>query len=372
MTEATAPHVHELTHTPLEAEHVALGAHMGAFGGWLMPIQYEGTIAEHTAVREAVGMFDVSHLGKLVVEGPDALGALQRTLTDDLSKVPSGGAQYGMCLNERGGIVDDLITYRLGEERFLVVPNAANVMRVQAAVLRHALPGTDVVMPSDLAIIAPQGPRSFDLVGSVFPEAPGLAYMACIEASWQDQPVVVSRSGYTGERGFELFVPDSLAAALWRELRRLGEPLGLRPAGLAARDTLRLEMGYPLHGNDISEERTPLEAGGSWAVAMDKGDFDGREALVRQQAGGVPARLWALRMLDRLIPRAHYAVFDGDEQVGETTSGTFSPTLKMGIAMGYLSPRERFAAGDHVEIDIRGRRGRAELIRPPFVRSSPR
>jgi aminomethyltransferase len=184
--------------------------------------------------------------------------------------------------------------------------------------------------------------------------------------------MVVSRSGYTGEPGFELFVPEALAGELWRVLVELGEPLGLQPCGLGARDTLRLEMGYPLHGNDISEERTPLEAAMSWAVALDKGEFPGRDALLRQKEEGIPTRLWGLRMKDRLIPRAHYPVGADGRQVGETTSGSFSPTLKVGIAMAYLSPRDGFTAGDAVEIDIRGRFGRAEVTKPPFVTSSPK
>jgi glycine cleavage system T protein (aminomethyltransferase) len=359
--------------TPLEEEHRALEARLGPFAGWLMPIEYEGTLAEHRAVREAIGLFDLSHLGKVVVEGPGALDVLQRSLTNDVSKVDVGGAQYNMVLNDRGGIVDDLIVYRIGDVRYLVVPNAANTAKVHAVLLEHAGDRpVDVVLRDDLALIAPQGPRSFDLVGQVFPAALSLGYMQGAEDSYQGRPVVVSRSGYTGERGFELFVSEDLAAALWRELLRLGERLGVKPCGLGARDTLRLEMGYPLHGNDISEERTPLEAGLSWAVSMGKGEFGGREALMRQKAQGVPSRLWGLRMMNRLIPRPHYPVLAPEEHVGETTSGTFSPTLKVGIAMGYLSPRDRFKAGDEVEIDVRGRRGPAEVVRPPFVDASPK
>jgi len=186
--------------------------------------------------------------------------------------------------------------------------------------------------------------------------------------------MVVSRSGYTGERGFELFVQEALAVELWRELLAAGESLAIEPCGLGARDTLRLEMGYPLHGNDISEERTPLEAGLAWAVAFDKEvAFRGREALLGQRESGIPTRLWGLRMKETgRIPRPHYAVYAGDDRVGETTSGTFSPTLRVGIALAYLSPRERFAPGDEVEVDIRGRRASAEVVKPPFVDSSPK
>jgi aminomethyltransferase len=361
-----------LRHSPLEGEHRSLVAHLAPFAGWLMPIEYKGTLTEHRTVRETVGVFDLTHLGKVLVEGDHALGLLQQAFTNDVSKVEPGGAQYNMLLNERGGIVDDLIVYRVGGARYLVVPNAANTIKVHDALVTRKSTDVDVVLRDDLCLIAPQGPSSFDVVGKLFPEAQDLDYMYCAESTYQDQWMVISRSGYTGERGFELFVPQDLAVNLWRQVLEVGEPLGIEPCGLGARDTLRLEMGYPLHGNDISEERTPLEAGLSWAVAMDKGDFIGREALARQKEEGVPSRLWGFRMLDRLIPRPHYPILVDRETVGETTSGTFSPTLKAGVAMGYISPRDRVAAGDEVEIEIRGRRGKAEAVKPPFVHSSPK
>jgi aminomethyltransferase len=369
MTDTTA----QLKRSPLEGEHRTLGAHLGPFAGWLMPIEYQGTLSEHRVVREAVGLFDLTHLGKISIEGPGAASVLQRAMPNDVSRVDVGGAQYNMVLNERGGIVDDLINYRIGEERWLCVPNAANRDRVHEILLSLAEPGTDVVVREDLSLIAPQGPSSFDLVQKVFPDALRLPYMHGTEFEYHDIPMVVYRSGYTGERGFELFAPANVAVDLWRELVAAGKPLGVAPCGLGARDTLRQEMGYPLHGNDISEERTPLEAGLSWAVAMDKGvDFIGRDALAKQRTAGIPSRLWGLRMKDRLIPRPHYQVFARDDQVGETTSGTFSPTLRVGIALAYLSPRERFTPGDEVVVDVRGRRGTAEVVKPPFVDSSPK
>jgi len=364
----------ELKRTPLEDEHRRLGAHMGPFAGWLMPIEYRGTLAEHAAVRGSVGLFDLTHLGKISVEGPGALEALQRAMPNDVSRVAVGGAQYNMVLNERGGVVDDLINYRLGELRWLCVPNAANRDRVQEILLSVAPAGTDVVLREDLSLIAPQGPSSFELVSRIFPEAVDLGYMHDAELPYGSEVIAVSRSGYTGERGFELFVPEPLAVDLWRELLAAGETLGVEPCGLGARDTLRLEMGYPLHGNDISEERTPLEAGLSWAVRFDKDvAFLGRDALLRQRESGVPARLWGLRMKGTgRIPRPRCGVYAGDERVGETTSGTFSPTLRVGIAMAYLAPRERFTPGDEVEVDVRGRRAAAEVVKPPFVDSSPK
>jgi aminomethyltransferase len=359
-----------LNRTPLEEEHRALGAKLGEFAGWAMPVEYRGTLAEHRAVREAVGLFDLTHLGKIDVEGAGATAWLQRVLTNDLSRVDVGGAQYNLALTDGGGIVDDLIAYRITEDRWLVVPNASNTSKVLAILSSETLPEVVVEHRPDLVTLAVQGPRSPELVSPLFPQAEDLDYMRCVESSFRDVLVIVSRSGYTGERGFELFVPEAMARQLWRDLLRAGEGLGLEPCGLGARDTLRLEMGYPLHGSDISEARTPLEAGLSWAVALDKGEFRGRDTLIRRKKEGVPLRLRGLRMVDRLIPRAHYPVFADGERVGETTSGTFSPTLKIGIALGYLA--EGIAVGDRVSVDVRGRRGEAEVVKPPFVESTPR
>ncbi len=345
---------------------------MGEFAGWSMPIEYEGVLAEHRAVREAVGLFDLTHLGKVDVEGPGAPALLQRTVTNDVSAVGVGGAQYNLVLTEGGGIIDDLIVYRVGEDRYLVVPNASNTGKVLAVLEEEATPDAVVTHRPDLCTVAVQGPLSVEMVSGPFPEAAGLDYMRCTEASYRGAAVVVARSGYTGERGYELFVPEAEAAGMWRELLEVGRPRGLKPCGLGARDTLRLEMGYPLHGNDISEDHTPLEAGLSWAAATDKGHFRGRDALLRQKERGVPARLRGLRMTGKLIPRAHYPVFGGDEQVGETTSGTFSPTLRVGIALAYLWPADRLGPGERVEVDVRGRRGEAEVVKLPFVPSSPK
>lgn len=360
----------DLTRTPLEEEHRALGAKLGTFAGWRMPIEYRGTIREHRAVREAVGIFDLTHLGKVEVAGPGSTERLMRTLTNDVASVEVGGAQYNLVLNDRGGIMDDLIVYALGPKRYLVVPNAANVERI-LGVLEDG-PGADVTVRHrpDLATVAVQGPRSADLLGPMFDEATGLPFMRCASVVYEGREVLVARSGYTGERGYELFLQPGAARSLWRALLDAGERYGIEPCGLAARDTLRLEMGYALHGNDISEERTPLEAGLSWACAMEKGGFAGREALVRQKEEGVPARLRGLRMEGRLIPRPHYPVAREGERVGETTSGTFSPTLRVGIALAYLDPEIR--PGDRVEVDVRGRSGEAEVVAPPFVGSSPR
>ncbi len=362
-----------LKRTPLEPEHRELGAKIGMFAGWAMPIEYRGTLAEHQAVRERVGLFDLMHLGKITLDGPGAGDVLQRTVTNDVSRISPGGAQYNNVLNDRGGIVDDVIVYRLGEDRWYTVPNAANTAKVHRILLdRAAGADAEIVLHEDWCFLAVQGPRSPDVVGELFPRARELEYMHCTETEFGGERIILTRSGYTGEVGFELFPPEAVIHDLWAALMRAGEPHGMEPVGLAARDTLRLEVGYPLHGQDISEERTPLEAGLSWAVALDKGEFPGRDALLRQKEEGVPARLWGLEMEGRLIPRAHQAVLAGGEQVGEVTSGTFSPTLKHGIALAYLAPRDRFGASDRVEVDVRGRRGEAVVTKPPFVHASPK
>jgi aminomethyltransferase len=361
-----------LNRTPLEEEHLALEAKMGEFAGWSMPIEYQGVLAEHRAVRESVGVFDLTHLGKIDVEGAGAQAWLQEVVTGDVSPLPVGGAQYNLVLNDDGGIVDDLIVYRSAGDRYLVVPNAANTEVILEVLSAEERSDVVVTHRREVVTIAVQGPRSLDVVGSLFPETSTLDYMTCLEASYRDVVLVAARSGYTGERGFELFAPEAVAPALWRDLLDRGRSVGLEPCGLGARDILRLEMGYPLHGSDISPDRTPLEAGLSWAVAIDKGPFPGREALIRQHREGIPATLRALRMEGKLIPRAHYPVVAEGDRIGETTSGSFSPTLKVGIALAYLSPADRWVPGERVEVDVRGRRGLAEVVRPPFVDRSPK
>lgn len=360
-----------LKRTPLEGEHRRLGAKMGSFAGWAMPIEYRGTLAEHEAVRERAGLFDLTHLGKVHVTGPGALPLLQRSVTNDVSKLAVGRAQYNMVLNEGGGIVDDLLVYRLGADRYFVVPNAANTEAVHRILLEEAArDGAGVTLHEDWCFFGVQGPRSPEVVSSLFPSARDLPYMGCTEVEYRGEGLILSRSGYTGEVGFELFLPEGVALPLWRDLLERGRPTGVEPCGLGARDTLRLEMGYPLHGQDISEERTPLEAGAGWAVALGKGQFRGRDALLRQRDRGIPVRLRGLRMEARLIPRPHHPVYQGDERVGEVTSGSFSPTLRTGIALAYLDPR--VGPGSRVAVEVRGRRGPALVVKPPFVDRSPR
>jgi glycine cleavage system T protein (aminomethyltransferase) len=357
----------DLKHSPLDAVHRRLGAKMGAFAGWDMPIEYAGTLSEHRAVREAAGIFDLSHLGKVEVTGTGAHDTIQHALSADLDKLTEvGAAQYTLCLTEQGGIVDDLIVYR-EDAGYLLVPNAANWPKVAEMVSASARADTEVTPRPDLAVLAVQGPRAPELVSSLLPEAEKLAYMHVAPVTWAGQPARLCRTGYTGERGFELIVPGATATALWDELTGLGAV----PAGLGARDTLRLEMGYALHGNDISTDTDPFSARLGWAVAMGKGDFRGRDALVRRKEAGPERVLTGLVSTDRLIPRHGMRVLDDERAVGEVTSGTFSPTLRHGIALAYLEPR--LAAPDtEVSIDVRGKRGQARVSRPPFVDSSPK
>jgi aminomethyltransferase len=362
----------ELRHSPLEGVHRGLGAKLGPFGGWLMPIEYGGVLSEHRAVRERVGLFDLSHLGKVDVVGSSAFEGMQRLLTNDLRRVAAGGAQYHHLLNESGGVEDDLFVYRLAEERWFVVPNAANTDRVVAA-LRDAAGADAVVHHDDWCFLAVQGPRSPDVLATLWPEAADLPFPGCAAVADGAEEIVIARTGYTGERGYEVFADAALAGDLWDRLVEAGAAFRMEPCGLGARDVLRLEMGYPLYGQDLGPDRTSLEAGLAWAVAFDKGDFRGREALVRRRDEGLPSRLRGLVTGDRRhIPRAHQRVVRGEETVGEVTSGTYSPLLGAGIALAYLSPADAFEPGSEVEIDIRGRRAPAGVVRTPFVERSPR
>jgi aminomethyltransferase len=364
----------ELRRSPLESEHLALGAKLGPFGGWNMPIEYEGTLAEHRAVRDRVGLFDLTHLGKVEVAGPGALALLQGVVTNDVAAVEVGEAQYNLVLNEGGGVIEDLIVYRMAPDRFFVVPNASNTQRVLQILADAESPElVHLMYHQDWCFIAVQGPGSPAIVDAMFPGAAGLTFMRCTESSFRRRPVIVTRSGYTGEIGYELFTYQDIAVDLWRTLLEAVRAAGGAPCGLAARDVLRLEMGYPLYGQDLFESSTALEAGLSWAVALAKGPFRGRDALLAQRTEGLPSRLRGLRMHERrFIPRAHYPVFLGDRVIGEVTSGSFSPLLGTGIALAYVWPEDAAGVGDEVAVDIRGRRGTATVIRPPFVDRSPR
>ena len=361
-TKATAPH-----RPALYDRHVALGAKFAEFGGWEMPLEYAGVVKEHTAVRDGVGVFDVSHLGKVVVRGPGAADYVNACLTNDLRKIAPGKAQYTLCCDPgTGGIVDDLIAYLHSDERVFLVPNAANTAEV-ARMLRAEAPEGILVedQHETRSILAVQGHRSDEALEAIgFPT--GHDYMSFVEAAFEGSPVVVCRTGYTGERGYELVVPDAVVGALWDALFAAAEPLGLTPCGLGARDTLRTEMGYPLHGQDITRDVTPNQARLGWAVGWKKEAFWGRSALVAERETGPKRVLRGLVATGRAIPRPGMRVLlVGDVPLGEVTSGTFSPTLKKGIGMALLA--SEVTDGAEVSVDVRGRREVFTVTKPPFV-----
>jgi aminomethyltransferase len=377
---AASEPLHQSLHSPLHDRHVALGAKFADFGGWSMPLQYSGVVEEHTAVRTAVGVFDVSHLGKATVEGPGAAAYVNATLTNDLAKIAPGKAQYTLCCDDAtGGIVDDLIAYYRDDEHVLLVPNAANTAEVVRRLRATAPDGVEVTdRHRDLAVLAVQGPRSDEVIAAV-----GLPtehdYMSFDESPYATdgpdgpvtEPVIVCRTGYTGERGYELVAPNAAAGALWDAVLEAGREHGIVPCGLGARDTLRTEMGYPLHGQDISQAVTPNEARLGWAVGWKKDRFWGRDALVAEKAAGPRRRLVGLESTGRAIPRPHMSVsLTPDVLLGEVTSGTFSPTLRKGIALALVATVVE--DDTEVSVDVRGRREVFRVRRPPFVDTSVR
>lgn len=358
----------ELLRSPLYDRHVALGAKLAEFGGWEMPIEYGagGVLREHAAVREAVGLFDVSHLGKATVRGPGARAFVNACLSNDLGRIQPGKAQYTLCCDESGGVVDDLIAYLVGDDEVFLVPNAANTAEVVRR-LAAAVP-EDVTVAGqhrDFGVLAVQGPRSADVVARLGLPA-DQPYMAYVDASFRARPVRICRTGYTGEHGYELIPSWEDTPALWDALVDAVGSLGGLPVGLGARDTLRTEMGYPLHGQDLSLSISPLQARIGWAVGWSKDAFWGRRALLAEKAAGPARTLWGLEALDRGIPRPHMAVLLPDgAPAGEVTSGTFSPTLRKGIALALL--HRGVGEGDEVAVDVRGRRIPARVVKPPFV-----
>jgi aminomethyltransferase len=347
--------VTELRHSPLDAEHRALGAKLVDFGGWEMPLAYgSGTIAEHMACRSDAVAFDVSHLGTVRVEGDDALDRLQSTLTNDLAKIAAGRAQYTHLLDDEGSVLDDIIVWWVREGSFDVMPNASNTARV-----RGAIGGDDVT--ATRAILAVQGPRARERLATVSPEAAGVPRFGVAHVTWHGVEMTVAGTGYTGEDGVECAVPVEAASDLWRAVLSAG----VVPAGLGARDTLRLEAALPLHGHELGPGITPLQAGLGWVVAWGKPSFRGRDALAAEKERGVSRRLRGMRVEGRRPPRAEQAILVGGEVAGVVTSGNFSPVLQYGIALGFVPPTVEI--GDTVEIDVRGERVPAEVVKTPFV-----
>jgi aminomethyltransferase len=364
--------VTDIQHGPLEDRHRELGASFAVFGGWSMPVSFAGTVAEHTATRTAVGLFDVSHLGKATVRGPNAAEFVNSALTNDLRRIRPGKAQYTLCCTESGGVIDDLIAYYVSDEELFLVPNAANTAAVVEALKAVAPQGIEVSNEHRAyAVLAVQGPRSTDVLSRLGLPT-DMDYMEFVDASYDDVAVRVCRTGYTGEHGYELLPPWDQAPAVFDALVREVRDAGGELAGLGARDTLRTEMGYPLHGNELSLDISPLQARCGWAIGWKKDVFWGRDALLAEKAAGPRRLLRGLRALDRGVLRPGLTVLADDAPVGVTTSGTFSPTLKLGIGLALIDTSGAVETGQRVVVDVRGRKLECEVVDLPFVEAKTR
>lgn len=359
-----------LKRTPLYGEHVRLGGKLVPFAGYEMPVQYTaGIIAEHQAVRKSAGLFDVSHMGELEIRGGDALGFIQHVTTNDASKLLVGQAQYSAFCGNDGAMLDDCIVYRF-DDHYMIVVNASNIDKDRDWISAHANRfGTQVIDRSDeTGLIALQGPQAQAILSRLTDaDLDSIRYYHFADGNVLGVPTVISRTGYTGEDGFELYLPADRTEEVWRAILEAGKPEGIVPAGLGARDSLRLEMGYALYGNDIDERRTPLEAGLGWITKLDKGDFIGRDALVRQKEAGVRERLVGFICQERGFPRHGYAVHIDGEPAGEVTSGIVSPMLQQGVGMAYV-PADLAKPGTRIEVMVRDKAIPAEIARPPFYK----
>ena len=373
-----------LKRTALYASHQQLGGKLIEFGGWEMPVQYTSITDEHQAVRTAAGLFDISHMGEVTVSGANAEAFLNAVLSNDIRKLAPGEGQYTLMCNERGGVVDDLYAYRLAPEIYLLIINASRIepdvawLQAQAAKFGGDLKLTDA--SHNYAAIAVQGPAVKDFINAVIPGASTSAMRvnAVTELKknqvggfkFENHNVLVSRTGYTGEDGFEIVGSDESIIHLWASLLAAGKPFGLKPAGLGARDTLRTEVCYPLYGHELDENTTPIEAGVGFFVSLDKGEFNGRSVLVEQKASGVKKKLVAFKMAEKSAPpRPHYPVWINGVSVGQVVSGTQSPTLGIGIGLAYV-PAELAKPGTPVEIEIRGKRAAAITVPKPFYKKA--
>jgi len=359
--------------SPLNQKHLDLNAKMADFGGWMMPIEYPGAgvLAEHAAVRERVGIFDVSHLGKAAVTGEGALTFLNQCLTNDLTKIADGSAQYTLLCTPEGGVIDDLIAYRNSESDFFLVPNASNTTDVVNVLQKQAPAGITVTnLHDDYAVLAVQGPLAPKVLAALGVDTE-IDYMAFSHVNIAGADVILCRTGYTGELGYELLPHAKDAVVVWDALVNAITPLDGLMCGLGARDTLRTEMGYPLHGHELSLSISPVEASASWAVGWKKESFIGSDVLVSQKNGAAERTSIALKSLDRGIPRAGMSVKNSSgEVIGEVTSGTFSPSLKHGIALALVA--QTVAVGDQLIVDVRGRESLCEVVKLPFVTSHVR
>ena len=368
--DAATPAAAPLRRTPLYERHRALGAKLVPFAGYEMPVQYPaGITAEHRAVRERCGVFDVSHMGEFVVRGPDAVGFVNHVATNDVAKLAAGQAHYSTLCNERGTVEDDCLVYRYADDRLMLVVNASNKDKDLTHVLRYAGRFDCAVedVSDDVALLAVQGPDAEAVLRPLAAtDLAALKYYWFAEGEVAGVPCTVSRTGYTGEDGFELYCPAGRAAELWDALLATG---GVTPCGLGARDTLRLEMGMALYGNDVDDTTTPLEANLAWVVKLAKGDFVGRSALEAQKAAGVPRKLVGFTVGERAIPRHGMPVYVGGEASGLVCSGTMSPSLGTAIGMCYV-PAAAAAEGTAIEVDVRGRRVPAAVAKPPFYKKA--
>ena len=365
----------EVQHGPLEDRHRELGANFAEFGGWLMPVSYAGTVSEHAATRNAVGLFDVSHLGKALVRGPGAAEYVNSALTNDLGRIGPGKAQYTLCCKEVGGVagvIDDLIAYYVSDDEIFLVPNAANTAAVVAALAERAPAGLTITDEHrSYAVLAVQGPKSAEVVGGLGLPT-DMDYMGYADAEFSGVPVRVCRTGYTGEHGYELLPPWDQAPVVFDALVEAVGSAGGEPAGLGARDTLRTEMGYPLHGHELSLDTSPLAARCGWAIGWRKNAFWGRDALLAEKEAGPKRLLRGLKAVGRGVLRPDLTVLDGDTEIGVTTSGTFSPTLKVGIALAMIDAAANVDDGQTVSVDVRGRGLECEVVKPPFIQPKTR
>ncbi|MDG0793905.1 glycine cleavage system aminomethyltransferase GcvT [Cohnella ginsengisoli] len=366
----------ELKRTPLYPVYAELpGVRCIDFGGWELPVQFSGIQREHDAVRQQAGLFDVSHMGEFLVTGKDAERFLQRVTTNDVSKLADGQAQYTLMCYPDGGVVDDLLVYRIAADRFMAVVNASNIDKDFEWMRSHLIGDASLDNASHrYALLALQGPSAADILqaAGAAPDVLALpSFRFKPDTTLADVGALISRTGYTGEDGFEIYVPAERAGDVWQALMAAGEPLGLVPAGLGARDTLRFEARLPLYGQELSDTITPLEAGVGFFVKLDKDDFIGKDALVTQKADGLPRKLVGIEMVDRGIPRSHYPVYAGETRIGDVTTGTHSPTLKRSLGLALVDAAYA-ALGTEIEVEIRGKRLKAEVIKTPFYKRLPK
>ena len=355
-----------LRRTALFENHVAAGAKMVDFAGWEMPVQYSSVIAEHEAVRAGAGLFDVSHMGEIEFTGKGALEAANGLITNDLARCADGQAVYAGLLNEKGGFVDDVVAYRFSPERILICVNASNREKDFAWMSQHAKGCAPKNRSDDWAQLAVQGPKAPRIIQRLTAlDLSKIATYRFAEGEVGKIRCIVSRTGYTGEDGFELYCAPADAEKLWFTLLEEGKGEGIKPAGLGARDSLRTEMKFALYGNDIDDQHTPLEAGLGWVVKLDKGDFVGKKPLEQQKAAGVPRKLVGFELTETGIPRHGYPILKDGKRVGEVTSGTMGPSVKKAIGMGYV-PSELAPEGSTFHVEIRGRPVGAHVVKTPF------